>query len=126
MDFDKLINYLNKVPSIKQSIGKGKFENGLWWIKFQINIEHPLSWQVIQEFGNVVNYLSVNERLPTTFYPVSPPSYLNGGPKEFLSWVIESTEIDFTPNDLQEWLEGRLPKPVENLEEWDMEREDDE
>ncbi len=110
-----------KIPSIETSIGSGEFDNDLWWIKFQINIEHPLAWQVVQEIGHVVNYLSLDERLPTTFYPVSPPPYMNGGPKDYLSWIIESTSIDFTPDLLQEWLEGRLPRPVDNLEEWNSE-----
>lgn len=123
--FNKLIGYLKKVPAINSSIGKGEFDSGLWWVKFQINIEHPLAWQVVQELGHVVNYLSLNDRLPTVFYPISPPSYQNGGPKEFLSWVIESTEINFSPNDLQKWLEGRLPNPVDNLEEWDLDNKEE-
>lgn len=122
-NFTKLLLYLTKIPAIKTEIGHGQFDNGLWWIKFQIDIDNPLAWQVIQELGNVVNYLSVDERLPTTFYPVSPPSYLNGGPKEFLSWVIESTTIDFTPNDLHDWLEGRLPRPVDDLNEWKIDND---
>jgi hypothetical protein len=51
--------------------------------------------------------------------PVSPPPYLNGG-VEFLSWVIESTDPSFTPNKCVEWLEGRLPRPVDDLEQWKM------
>jgi len=66
----------------------------------------------------VVNYLSSNERLPTNFYPVSPAPYLNGGPSEFLSWVIESKDKDFKPVTLMKWLEGRLPQPVDDLEQW--------
>ena len=61
--------------------------------------------------GHVLNYLSLNERLPTVFKPVSPPPYLNGGPAEFLSWVIECSDDSFTPSRATEWLAGRLPKP---------------
>jgi hypothetical protein len=124
-NFKKLIEYLVRIPAIKEGIGSGQFDNGLWWVKFKIDIGHPVAWQVVQKLANVVNYLSINERLPTTFYPVSPPSYLNGGPQEFLSWVIESTVIDFTPNDLQEWLDGRLPRPIDDLNEWKMEDDSD-
>jgi hypothetical protein len=123
-NFSKLTTYLGKIPAIKDDFGKGQFDDGLWWVKFQIDIKHPLAWHTVQELGNVVNYLSVSERLPTTFYPVSPPSYLNGGPEAFLWWVIESTAIDFTPNDLQEWLEGRLPKPIDDVNEWQIEEND--
>lgn len=125
ISFDNLINYIRKVPSIEAIIGNGVFDNGLWWIKFQINIEHPLAWQVVQEIGHVVNYLSLDEKLPTTFYPVSAPPYMNGGPKDYLYWVIESTSIDFTPDLLREWLEGRLPRPVDDLNEWNIESEDE-
>ena len=50
--------------------------------------------------------------------PVSPPPYMNGGPREFLSWVIECESEVFTPDDAAEWLEGRLPKPVDKPKKW--------
>jgi hypothetical protein len=118
--FNELENFITKLPGINLPIGKGQTEEGLWWIKFQFDIDHPLAWRVVQELGHVVNYLSVNERLPTVFYPVSPPPYLNGGPDQFLSWVIESKEKDFSPKLLSEWLEGRLPRPVNDLDEWEL------
>ncbi|HWJ30289.1 MAG TPA: hypothetical protein VNS32_27385 [Flavisolibacter sp.] len=118
---EPLISYLSKVPAIKPGIGKGISSEGLWWVKFKIDIEHKLAWQVVQELACVINYLSLNERLPTTFYPVSPAPYLNGGPAEYLSWVIEATSKDFTPEDLAQWLEGRLPDPVDQIEEWKIE-----
>jgi hypothetical protein len=87
-------------------------------VKFSLDINHPLAWRVVQELGHVVNYLSLDERLPTTFMPVSPPPYLNGGPEEFLSWVIECRDESFKPGTLQKWLAGRLPAPVEDESEW--------
>lgn len=117
-EFSKLEAFLRRVPGINGSIGKGRFDNGNWWVKFSIDIDHRLAWNVIQEFGNVLNYLSITERLPTVFKPVSPPSYLNGGPRDFLSWVIESTSPDFLPEWCAQWLEGRLPQPVEDQSQW--------
>jgi hypothetical protein len=116
--FDKLRNYLSKVPGIYESIVTGLFEDTGWWVKFNIDIEHSLAWNVIQELSYVLNYLSLAERLPTIFKPVSPPPYLNGGPKEFLSWVIECIDNEFTPDNCMEWLEERLPRPVDNVAEW--------
>jgi hypothetical protein len=116
--FTQLTNYVSQVPSIKPGIATGVSDHGIWWIKFQIDIEHPLAWRVVQELAFVANYLSVDERLPTVFYPVSPPSYLNGGPGEFLSWVMESEQIDFLPDMLKEWLEVKLPYPVSELDSW--------
>jgi hypothetical protein len=86
--------------------------------EIQIDIDHDLAWYAIQELGCVVNYLSINERLPTVFYPVSPAPYMNGGPKDFLSWVIETKDKEFMPGTLMKWLEGRLPQPVDDLEQW--------
>lgn len=72
-----------------------------------------------------LNYISINERLPTVFYPVSPPVYLNGGPIAFLSWVIENDDENFTPGKLLEWLEGRLPQPVDEEAAWEEDPEED-
>lgn len=70
-----------------------------------------------KELGFVLNCIFLNDRLPTVFMPVSPPPYLNGGPKVVLSWVIEG-ETKISPSIVLEELDGRLPRPVENREEW--------
>ena len=119
--FKALIDYLEKIPAIKPSIGRGIDEEGFWWIKFKIDIDNEYAWKVVQELGCVVNYLSMNESLPTRFYPVSPAPYLNGGPADFLSWVIETEDKDFKPETLKEWLEARLPNPVDDLGQWNLE-----
>jgi hypothetical protein len=118
-DLEILEEYLKKVPGIDARTGRGRFENGNWWVKFAIDIDHPLAWHVVQELGSVLNYLSIEERLPTVFKPVSPAPYMNGGPRDFLSWVIESTDPSFEPATCQKWLEGRLPRPVDDLEQWE-------
>jgi hypothetical protein len=123
--FKPLRGFLSKVPSITGTIGCGVSAKGEWWAKFTIDITHPLAWNVVQELGFVLNYLSLDERLPTVFKPVSPPPYLNGGPQDFLSWVIECASSDFTPATCTEWLEGRLPSPVDDLSQWQEEAEDD-
>jgi hypothetical protein len=120
-DFTKLLAYLQRVLSISTAIGTGVFESGNWWVKFSLDISHPLAWNVVQELGCVLNYVSLDERLPTVFMPVSPAPYMNGGPADFLSWVIESKEASFTPDTAAEWLEGRLPRPVEDLAQWESE-----
>jgi hypothetical protein len=118
-DFDKLLAYLERVPTIgARAIGTGKFDDGNWWVKFHIDIDDPLAWRVVQELGCVLNQLSLRERLPTVFMPVSPAPYLNGGPEEFLSWVIESKDPKFKPGTVAEWLEARLPRPVDDLSQW--------
>lgn len=118
-DFDKLLAYLRRVPAVSSSaIGTGKFDDGNWWVKFSLDVGHPLAWHVVQEFGCVLNYLSVTERLPTIFMPVSPAPYLNGGPGDFLSWLIESKDPSFKPGTAADWLEGRLPQPVDDLSQW--------
>lgn len=61
-----------------------------------------------------LNYLSTNERLPTQFLPVSPPPYMNGEAKDFLAWVIQCNHAEFSPDVVCDWLEARLPNPVDN------------
>ena len=51
------------------------------------------------------------------FKSVSPPPYLNGGPRAFLSRVIEGAD-GFALATVAEWLEGRVPRPVTDLEQW--------
>ncbi len=121
--FHKLLAYMVRVPGIETNdtpshgFGSGELDGGGWWVKFVINIEHPLAWHVVQEFAHVLNYLSLEERLPTVFKPVSPPPYMNGGPTEFLSWVIECAS-DMKPGTVADWLEGRLPRPVDDPIQW--------
>ena len=125
--FETLLAFMKRLPAIQvfgSEIPHGTFENGNWWIKFAIDTEHPLAWRHVQELGFVLNYVSIEERLPTVFMPVSPPPYLNGG-VEFLSWVLESTSPEFSPDDCARWLEGRLPRPVEDLALWDLDEDDE-
>lgn len=124
--FHVLLAFLARVPAIEKHFGSGLFGDGNWWVKFSIDTQHELAWSTVQEMGFVLNYVSLDERLPTVFKPVSPPPYLNGGP-EFLSWVIESLEPGFSPSNAAEWLEGRMPRPVEDKMQWPIfDTEDDE
>jgi len=119
-DFAPLTSFLEKVPSILGRIGTGAGTDGMaWWVKFTIDVADPLAWRAVQELGYVLNYLSLNERLPTVFMPVSPPPYLNGG-VEFLSWVIECRDPACTPAVVADWLLGRLPRPVDDRENWKL------
>jgi hypothetical protein len=121
--FRTLLRFLARVPSVEvnetpsNGFGSGADE-ATWWIKFSLDLDHPLAWNVVQELAYVLNYLSLNERLPTVFKPVSPPPYLNGGPRDFLSWVVECP-LSMAPNTVADWLEGRLPRPVDDLSQWD-------
>jgi hypothetical protein len=116
--FVPLTSFLEKVPSVSGPVAVGVGSSGLaWWAKFTIDVADPLSWRAVQELAHVLNYLSVNERLPTAFMPISPPPYLNGG-VEFLSWVIECRDKDCTPATVADWLLGRLPRPVDDRDQW--------
>jgi hypothetical protein len=129
--FHKLLDFLARVPSMdlndspSHGIGSGIGEN-IWWVKFTLAIDHPLAWNVVQELGHVLNYVSLDVQLPTVFKPVSPPPYLNGEPREFLAWVVECPRGRMEPDDVAEWLEGRLPRPVDDEGEWRDSDDDDE
>lgn len=123
LDFSGLVEFLKLVPAVRTNdtpssgIGRGSNDNG-WWVKFAIDIDHPLAWQVVQELGHVLNYVSIDEQLPTSFKPISPPPYMNGGPRDYLSWLIECPRDAMSPNTVAKWLEGRLPRPVEDERGW--------
>jgi hypothetical protein len=117
-DFTSLIRYFHQVPSVQPGVTFGTLDDGCWWLKFGIDITHHLAWHVVQELGHVLNYISLEERLPTVFMPVSPPPYMNGGPEDYLSWVIESRVNVFRPSDCRKWLHARLPRPVNDLSQW--------
>ena len=120
LSFDRLHQFFCKVPSVQESCidSYGTDGQSAWWFKFQINVDHPLAWQTVQELGHVLNYISKNERLPTQFLPVSPPPYMNGPAKQFLSWVIQCNHTDFPPDVVCDWLEARLPQPVDDEAQW--------
>jgi len=118
-DLSALIEFIGRIPSVNTAVTSGFYDNGNWWVKLSLDINHKLAWHVVQELGHVLNFLSVEERLPTLFYPVSAPPYLNGGPDDYLYWIIESTDPSFTPDTTAEWLKGRLPDPVDDLAEWE-------
>lgn len=121
--FHKLIAFLARIPAVQTNdtpwggFGSGMSDAG-WWVKFRLDIDHRLAWNAVQEIGYVLNELSLSERLPTLFKPVSPPPYLNGGPRDYLSWVIECQDREMRPGTIADWLEGRLPKPVEDETAW--------
>lgn len=55
--------------------------------------------------------------------PVSPPPYLNGGPEEGLSWVIESHIPYVDPEHIAQIIEERLHSPVEDEQQWQFSEE---
>lgn len=123
LGFHKLLTFLARIPAVHTNdtpwggFGSGMNDVG-WWVKFSLDIDHSLAWSAVQEIGYVLNELSLSERLPTVFKPVSPPPYLNGGPRDYLSWVIECHDGTTRPGTIADWLEGRLPKPVEDITAW--------
>jgi hypothetical protein len=73
-EFAPLTSFLEKVPSISGPVSIGAGSRGIaWWAKFTVDVSDPLAWRAIQELAHVLNYLSLNDRLPTVFMPVSPP-----------------------------------------------------
>lgn len=125
LSFDRLYQFFSKVPSVQKEriVAHGSDGKHAWWFKFHIDVEHPLAWQTVQELGHVLNYISKNERLPTQFLPVSPPPYMNGEAKQFLAWVIQCNHADFSPDIICDWLEARLPNPIDDLEKWAIKKD---
>jgi hypothetical protein len=112
-----LNDFLRRIPGITWSAVSPE-SDPRWWIKFSIDLKSEFAWHIVQELGFVLNYISIEERLPTVFMPVSPPPYANGGPNEFLSWIIESKIPFLDPEYVRKTLEGRLPNPVDDRAMW--------
>ncbi len=45
---------------------------------------------------------------------------MNGEAKQFLTWVIQCNHVDFPPDVVCDWLEARLPKPVDDVSKWEI------
>ena len=120
----QLVAFLKQVPAVGV-LSSQVTKDAFWWVKLKIDLQHPLAWSVVQELGHVLNDVSVSEKLPTVFKPTSPPPYLNGGPREFLSWVIESEYNYIDPAWIAEELQGRMPNPVDDLAQWQDDEEGD-
>ena len=43
---------------------------------------------------------------------------MNGVARDFLSWVIQCNHADFPPDVVCDWLEARLPNPVDDETQW--------
>ncbi|MFO0952711.1 MAG: hypothetical protein U0835_16495 [Isosphaeraceae bacterium] len=119
VEFTPLLAFLARVPAIRPimpDLGPASNDDGAWLIKFQIDIAHPAAWATVMDLGYVVNWLSVHDRLPTVFKPVSVPPDMNGdAPADLLWWLIECWTPEFSPADLAAALEGNLcryPGPV--------------
>jgi len=69
-----------------------------WWLSLDIDIDAPVVWNVIQELAYVCNGLSLTATVPVVFKPESPPPYLNGGPRDYLSWRIDALTADASPD----------------------------
>jgi hypothetical protein len=81
--FTPLLDFLERLPAIdlpagRKSIGSGTVENGNWWVKFRLKHEHPLAWRHVQELGFVLNYFSLEKRLPTAGVPSTIPEWWRG------------------------------------------------
>lgn len=114
---DRLQAFLARIPAI-EVISASKAKVPIWWIKFDIDLRSAIAWHVVQNLAFVLNDICISECLPTVFKPKSPPPYLNGGPREFLHWVIEATIPLLNAGVITDFLEERLPSPVEDEKAW--------
>jgi hypothetical protein len=117
-----LVDILRRIPAIRV-ISQEVTPSAYWWIKFSVDVQHPLAWRVVQALAFIFNEISLSETLPTIFKPTSPPPYLNGGPDECLFWVIESTFNYIDPSGsrllpkrdcripLKKWNHGQIKHP---------------
>ena len=46
-DFETLVNYLSEIPAVTGTINTAIYENGNWWVKFTIDLEHVQAWNTV-------------------------------------------------------------------------------
>ncbi|MCH2082647.1 MAG: hypothetical protein MK226_09665 [Saprospiraceae bacterium] len=47
--FQSSVEYLERIPAINSSMATRTDEEGSWWGKFQIDIEHKFAWHAVRE-----------------------------------------------------------------------------
>lgn len=123
--FARLIDFLSLIPGVEADDGPSRGMTtetgaGSWRVGFVIDVFHDLSWETVQEMAHALN----GQASGATFKPMSPAPDQNGGPDEFLSWVIEAGEA-LSPDTLADHLKATLPSPVEDERAWIGESDDE-
>ncbi len=109
--------FISKFPSVEWVSSK-QHDDGFWWVKFHLNMENPVSIVIVQALAHILNAKSLNDPLPTRFFPTSSPPYMNGGPKVHLHWVIEPFTHDVTVSDIFAAIDSTLLFDIESEVEW--------
>ena len=109
--------FVSHLPGIRWVSSKVA-ENGWWYVKFSLDLNTKSSWHVVQGLAYVLNNLSLNESLPTVFFPTSSPPDMNGGPNDHLYWVIEPRNNDVDPSDILAALYSTFEFEVDSEEGW--------
>lgn len=113
-DFAPMQALLERIPGVAYLGSGGSVPDG-WWVSLDIDVEHPLAWQVVQQLSHVLNFLAREEDWPTILTPIAPTTI--GGPKTSLSWAID-VGPDYPPAECARQLQAVLPDPVEDENEW--------
>lgn len=114
-DYSSLVKFLKDVPAIGEDIESYAHMDGNWYVVFKIDLNNKYAWNVVQIIGSIIN--SMHDC--GNFKPISPAVDLNGGPHENLRWILESINLDFTPEMSYISLHNNMPQPVTNLRKWD-------
>ncbi len=116
--FVRLIDFLSLIPAVEADDAPGQGFTveagaGSWRVGFPIDVFHDLSWETVQELAHALNTSGSG----AAFKPVSPAPDQNGGPDEFLTWVIEAGDA-LPPDTIADLLKEKLPSPVEDERAW--------
>ena len=82
-----------------------------WWVRFQLDIDHPASSDLIQSFSYVLNTSCLDELVNRKFFPVANPPDFPVTPSRSLSWMIECLEDDCSPQFVTSYLKKNKPVP---------------
>jgi hypothetical protein len=109
---DQLVDFLRQVPSLR-NFRRSAVDFRSWWVSFEIDLSLPLAWKVIRALALNLNNHSANMWLATVFKPIPDKR-----PDQPTCWRIESTDPLLDPAEVVQWLEMKLPTPLNDVDAW--------
>lgn len=104
---DQLREVLQRAPAV-HVLGTGRHADGNWWVRVSLDVRNPLVWDVVREFGCVVDYLSPERPWRLVFMPGFHAPGVRGE-HDCSSWMLASQDPTLSPAAVARWLEICLP-----------------
>ncbi|MEM8706317.1 MAG: hypothetical protein AAGE98_07665 [Actinomycetota bacterium] len=111
--FTTLVDYVGRLPAVRGRVSTSAdaISTTGWWVSFRLDVDDPLAWRSIQEVGHALNGV-VGDGVDVWFGPTSTGPW-QGGPRDFLDWVICSPDGATRPGTVAKRLADAIPEPFD-------------